>query len=85
MRLFAIGCFAVAIFYGYTAVDAMRTGVTHSLGGKADVEQRRDEPQSRFARFLFARWMYAGGFATLGAVMLFVSGRFEKLEADANK
>ncbi len=85
MRLFAILCFAIAIFYGYTAVDAMRTGTVHSLGGKADVEARRDDPESPFQRFLFARWMYAGGFAALGGVMLFFAGRFDKLETDARQ
>ena len=85
MRLFAIACFAVAIFYGWTAVDALRTGTVQPLGGPAAVEQRRDDPGSKFARFVFARWLCAGGFAALGGVMLWFTGRFEKLEDDAQK
>ncbi len=85
MRLFAIVCFAVAAFYGYTAVDAMRTGVVRPLGGSSGVEQRRDDPESKFVRFMLARWLYAGGFAALGGVMLVFAGRFEKLGDDAQK
>ena len=83
MRLFAIACFAIAFFYGYTAVDAMRTGVVQALSGNSSAEQRRDDPQSKYQRQLLARWLYAGGFATLGVVMQVIAGRFEKLEDDA--
>ena len=85
MRLFAIACFAVAFFYGWTAVEAMRTGVAQPLGGTSSAEQRRDDPDSKFARFVFARWLCAGGFAALGGVMIAFAGRFEKLEDDAQK
>ena len=84
MRIFGIVCFAVAIFYGWTAVDAMRTGAVHSLGS-SDIEHRRDDPQSKFQRYLLARWLYCGGFAALGVVMQVFAGRFEKLESDAGK
>jgi hypothetical protein len=85
VRLFAIACFAVAMFYGWTAVDAMRTGIVQPLGGKAGVEQRRDDPQSKFERYLLARWLFSGGFVALGVVMQAIAGRFEKLELDAGK
>ena len=85
MRIFGIVCFAVAIFYGWTAVDAMRTGAVRSLGGNSDVEHRRDDPQSKYQRYLLARWLYCGGFAALGVVMQVFAGRFEKLESDAGK
>jgi hypothetical protein len=85
VRLFAIACFAVTLFYGWTAVDALRTGVVKPLGGSSNAEQRRDDPQSKFARFVLARWLCAGGFATLGGVMLAFAGRFEKLSDDAQK
>ena len=85
MRLFAIACFGVAIFYGYTAVDAMRSGVVKPLGGSSGIEQRRNDPQSKFARFMFARWLYAGGFAALGGVMFAFAGRLEKLDDNAQR
>ena len=85
MRIFGIVCFAVAIFYGWTAVDAMRTGAVHSLGGSSDIEHRRDDPESKYQRYLLARWLYCGGFAALGVVMQVFAGRFEKLESDAGK
>jgi len=73
------------MFYGWTAVDAMRTGVVRPLGGSSSVEQRRDDPQSKFQRYLLARWLYCGGFVALGAVMQVFAGRFEKLESDDAK
>ena len=85
MRIFAIFCFAVAIFYGWIAVDAMRSGTVHALGGKSEVEQRRDDPQSKFQRFMLARWLSCGGFVALGIVMQVSAGRLEKLESDAGK
>lgn len=85
MRLFAICCLAVAIFYGWTAVDAMRTGKVQALSGHENAEQRRDDPRSKYQRFLLARWLYCGGFVALGAVMYLVAGRFEKLESNAGK
>ena len=72
------------MFYGWTAVDAMRTGTVHGFGDSS-VEHRRDDPQSRFQRYLIARWLFSGGFIALGAVMLVVAGRFEKLESDDRK
>ena len=85
MRLFAICCVAVAMFYGWTAVAAMRTGTVRALTGNSVVAQRRDDPQSKYQRYLLARWLYCGGFVALGAVMYFFAGRFEKLESDAGK
>ena len=85
MRLFAIFCYAVAFFYGWTAVDAMRTGVAYSLGDSSSVEQRRDDPESRYQRYLAARWLFATGFVALGAVMQGFAGRMEALETDERK
>jgi hypothetical protein len=85
VRLFAIACFAAAMFYGWTAADAMRTGVVHALGGKSNAEQRRDDPQSKFQRYLLARWLCCAGFVALGAVMQVSAGRFDKLESDDAK
>ena len=85
MRLFAIACFAVAIFYGWTAVDALQSGIVKPLGGSSNVEQRRDDPGSKYARFVLARWLCAGGFATLGGVMLWFAGRLDKLQDDAQE
>jgi hypothetical protein len=85
VRIFAICCFAVAMFYGWTAVDAMRTGIVAPLGGKSNLEHRRDDPQSKYQRYLLARWLYCGGFAALGVVMHVFAGRFEKLEPDGRK
>jgi hypothetical protein len=84
VRLFAICCYAVALFYGWTAADAMWTGVSRPLSGAA-TEHRRDDPQSQFRRYMIARWMYCGGFAALGVVMQVFAGRFEKLEGDDGK
>ena len=83
--MFAIFCYAVALFYGWTAVDAMRTGVAYSLGDSSGVEQRRDDPESRYQRFLVARWLIAAGFAAMGAVMQGFAGRMEALENDERK
>ena len=85
MRIFAIFCFAVAIFYGWIAVDAMRTGVARATVGAASVEHRRDDPQSKFQRTVLARWLSCGGFVALGIVMQVSAGRLEKLESDAGK
>jgi hypothetical protein len=83
VRLFAICCFAVAAFFGWTAVDAMRTGVVRPWGDESGAEQRQDDPQSKYRRYLLARWLYAGGFAALGGVMFVFAGRFDKLGDDA--
>jgi hypothetical protein len=85
VRIFGILCFAVAMFYGWTAVDAMRTGAVHALGGNSGTEHRREDPQSKYRRYLLARWLYCGGFVTLGIVMHVFAGRFEKLASDAGK
>ena len=85
MRLFAIFCYSVALFYGWTAVDAMRTGVAYSLGGNLTIEQRRDDPHSRYQRYLVARWLVVVGFAALGTVMLGFASRMEALESDEPK
>ena len=85
MRLFAIFCFAVAFFYGWTAVETMRTGVAHPLGGSSEVVQRRDDPESRYQRCLAARWLFASGFAALGVVMQVFAGRLEAVDSDERK
>lgn len=84
MRLFAIFCYALALFYGWTAVETMRSGVARPLGSAA-AEHRRDDPESRYQRYLAARWLYASGFVVLGVVMQIFAGRFEKLERDEPK
>jgi hypothetical protein len=84
VRLFAICCYAVALFYAWTAVDAMRTGVARPLGGAA-TEHRRDDPASQYRRYMIARWLYCGGFVALGAVMQIFAGRFENLLGDERK
>ena len=85
MRTFAILCYAVALFYGWTAVDSMRRGVAQPLRGGDSVEQRRDDPDSHYRKYLAARWLFATGFVALGAVMQVFAGRFEALEADERK
>ena len=85
MRFFAICCLAVAMFYGWTAVDAMRSGTVQPLTGSQKADHRRDDPQSSYQRYLLARWLYCGGFVALGAVMFVFAGKFEKLESDAGK
>ena len=85
MRLFAICCFAIAVFYGWTAVETMRTGVAHSLTGDSDAEHRRDDPDSRYQKCLAARWIFATGFAAVGVVMHIFAGRFEAFENDERK
>ncbi|MEQ1853472.1 MAG: hypothetical protein ABMA01_17985 [Chthoniobacteraceae bacterium] len=85
MRLFAICCYAVALFYAWTGVDTMRTGIARPLSGRAPVEQRRDDPASRYQRILMARWLMAAGFAALGAVMQFSAGKFDALNSDERK
>ena len=85
MKIFAMCCFAVAMFYGWTAVDAMRSGTVRALGGDSSVEHRRDDPQSLFQRYMLARWLYCGGFVALGVVMQVFAGRFDRLESDDRK
>jgi hypothetical protein len=81
MRLFALICFAAAVFYGYTAVDAMRSGTTTPLKGDTSAVQRRDDPASRYSKILLARWLMAGGLVAVGVVMQIFAARFEKLNA----
>jgi len=83
VRLFAIFCFAVALFYGWTVVDTVRSGVAYPLAGDTSVANRRDDPGSRYQRYLLARCLLAGGFVAVGFVMQWVAGKFEKLESDA--
>ena len=85
MRLFAIICYAIALYYGYTAVETMRSGVAYALRGDTTVPQRRDVADSKYGKYLMARWLYTGGFIVLGAVMQVFAGRFEKLETDATR
>ncbi len=85
MRIFATLCFAIALFYGWAAVDTMRRGVATPLRGDTSVEHRRDDPQSSYTKYLAARWLFAGGFIALGVVMNVFAGRFEKMEHDDAK
>lgn len=84
MRLFAIICYGIALFFGYTAVEAMQTGVTYSISGDTSKEHRREDPQSMYQKYLVARWLYAGGFVAVGIVMQVFAAKFEKLERDAS-
>jgi hypothetical protein len=81
MRLFAFVCYGITLFYCYTAVETMRTGVATPLRGKTEVEHRRDDAASNYSKYLFARWMIAGGFAVLGVAIQILARHFEKLEA----
>ena len=83
MRLFAIICYAIALYYGYTAVETMQTGAAYPLRGDTSVAHLRDEPGSKYSRYLLARWLFAGGFIAMGAVMQFFAGRFDKLSENA--
>ena len=83
MRLFAIVCYAIALYYGYTAVEAMRTGVTYPLQGETSTPHERDQAGSKYSRYLLARWVFAGGLVAVGAVMQVFAGRFERLKQDA--
>ena len=83
MRLFAIFCYAIALFYGFTAVETMQTGAAYALRGDTSVAQMRDDPESKYWEYLMARWLIAGGFISIGAVMQFFAGRFDKLIEDA--
>jgi hypothetical protein len=85
MRLFAIFCYAVALYYGYTAVETMRSGVAYAIRGNTSVPHVRGEPNSQYSKYLFARFLFTGGFIALGAVMQIFAGRFEKLETDATQ
>jgi hypothetical protein len=85
MRLFAIFCYAVALYYGYTAFETMRSGVAYPIRGDTAVPHRRGAAESQYSKFLLARWLFTGGFIALGAVMQVFAGRFEKLETDEPK
>ena len=85
MRLFAIFCYAVALYYGYTAIETMQSGVAYPMSGDTSVPHLRDDPASRYPKYLMARWLFAGGFIALGAVMQIFAGRFDKLAGDAAK
>lgn len=80
MRLYAMFCFAGAVFYCGLAIQIMRTGVATPMRGETSVEHRRDDPNSKYSRYLAARWMLAGGLAAVGVVMGALAGKFEKLE-----
>jgi len=83
MRLFAIFCYAVALYYGYTAVETMHSGVAYAMNGDTSVPHERGVAESKYGKYLMARWLFAGGFIALGAVMQVFAGRFEKLAGDA--
>jgi hypothetical protein len=80
MRLFAFVCYGVTIFYCYTAVEIMRTGIATPMRGDTKVEHRRDDPASKYSKYLLARWLIAGGFAVLGVAMQIFARHFEKHE-----
>ena len=73
-------CYAAALFYFGTAVQAIRTGSVAPMSGNTSVEHRRDDPESKFSRLLFARWMIGGGLLAMGILVNVLAGRFEKLE-----
>ena len=83
MRLFAIFCYAIALYYGYTAIETMQTGVAYAIRGDTSVPHERDVPESKYEKYLLARWLFAGGFIAMGAVMQVFAGRFDKLAQDA--
>ena len=83
MRLFAIFCYAIALYYGYTAIETIQSGVAYPITGDTSVPHLRDAPESRYARLLLARWLFAGGFVVMGAVMQYFAGRFDKLAENA--
>jgi len=85
MRFFAIICYAIALYYGYTAVETMRSGVAYAMRGDTATPHRRDVAESKYPKYLAARWLFAGGFIALGAVMQVFAGRFEKLENNAGR
>jgi hypothetical protein len=84
MRLFAIFCFLIAAYFGYTAVDSMVRGVTYPVRGETSVAHVRGAPGSNYDRYLLARWLLAGGFVAMGVVMHVFAARFEKLERDGS-
>ena len=83
MRLFAIFCYAIALYYGYTAIETMQSGVAYAIRGDTSVPHERGVAESKYEKYLLARWMFAGGFIALGAVMQVFAGRFDKLAQDA--
>jgi hypothetical protein len=85
MRLFAIICYAIALYYGYTAVETMRTGVAYAMRGDTTTAHRRADASSKYSKYLAARWLFAGGFIAVGAVMQIFAGRFEDLENDTKR
>jgi hypothetical protein len=85
MRLYAMFCYAAALFYCATAIQAMSSGVVAPLRGNAEAVQRRDDPASSYSKFLFARWLLGGGLAALGVLMTVMAAKFEKLEDDERK
>ncbi len=73
-------CYAGAVFYVWTAIETMRTGIATPLRGETTVEHRREDPASNYQKYLLARWLLAGGLVATGIVMSVIAGRFEKLE-----
>lgn len=80
MRLFAIFCHIAALYYCAMAIQTMRTGVATPMRGDTSILHRKDDPNSSYGKFLFARWLLAGGLVATGFVMSSVAGKFEKLE-----
>lgn len=85
MRFFAIFCIAVALYYGWSATDTMRSGIAYPLRGDTSVAQRRDDPESKYGKYLAARWLICTGFAALGVVMFVFEGPLERMNAAATK
>lgn len=83
MRLFAIFCYAIALYYGYTAIETMHTGAAYPLRGDTSVAHLRETPDSKYSKYLLARWLFAGGFIAMGAVMQYFAGRFDQLAENA--
>ena len=73
-------CYAGAVFYVWTAIQTMRTGIATSLRGDTAVEHRREDPASSYQKYLFARWLIAVGLVGTGVAMTAIASRFEKLD-----
>lgn len=80
MRLFATFCYIGAAYYCVMAIQTMRTGVANPLRGDTTIIHRREDPNSSYGKFLFARWLLAGGLVVMGVVMSATAERFERLE-----
>jgi hypothetical protein len=76
----------VAVFYLVTAVNALHSGTVAPLSGKTTAVQRRDDPGSKYYKFLIARFVLVGGLSALGVLMNVLATRFERIgEANHQK